>query len=387
MLIAISAVTVDISLPAVPAMVSSLGTTLSLGQQIVGLFMIGMSFGQIPSGLAADRYGRMPTIYTGMTLFVIAAGVAAMASNIEVLLFARFIQGIAAAPAMVVARAIVRDISSGREAARLISLMTMIFTAAPVIAPSIGALLVAHWSWRAPFIVIVLAALLLLVAIRCNLVETHVPDKSQKPLRQLVTSFKEYFSHRQSVFALLLLILIPAGFLSVIATSAALIVEIYGFTIKQFGLIFATAGLSILMGSAVNRWLVTRYDSLQLVKLGTALIFVASAQLGIIAWMNAAPLWWLWSCVCLYMFTVAILAANATVLALDPLPRIAGVASSIIGTSQNLLGAAGAILAALIFNGTVRNAVIIMAISGILTTIVYLLRDWIAPNMAYNTDD
>jgi len=379
LLTAVAALTVDLSLPAIPAMVDALNTTLSRGQQIVGVFMFGMSLGQIPSGLASDRFGRLPTIYAGMGLFVFAACVAATADDMELLLVARFVQGFGAASAIVVSRAVVRDISSGKDAARLMSLMTMIFTAAPVIAPSIGALLVSNWNWRAPFIVIAICGFALLFGVRSNLVETHVPDASEHPLRQLVSSFREYFSHRQSIFGLLLLILPPAGFMSVIAVSAALTVEIYGFSITEYGIIFACAGLSILAGSAVNRWLVGRFDVMQLIKLGVALIFASSAQLAIIAWLDSAPFWWVWTCVCLYMFTIAILMPNATVLALDPLPRIAGVASSIIGTTQNAVGAAGAILGALIYDGSVRNAVIIMAAAGTVTAGIFLFRPLIVP--------
>jgi DHA1 family bicyclomycin/chloramphenicol resistance-like MFS transporter len=374
LLTAIAALTVDLSLPAIPAMVEALGTSLTRAQQIVGVFMLGMSIGQIPSGLASDRFGRLPTLYGGMGLFVTAASVAAIAGDMEVLLAARFVQGMGAASAIVISRAVVRDISTGKEAARLMSLMTMIFTAAPVIAPSIGALLVAHWNWRAPFIVIAASGFALLFAIRANLQETHTPDASRNPLQQLRLSFGEFFSHRQSVFALLLLIVTPAGHMSVIAVSAALTVDIYGYSITQYGVIFACAGLSILAGSLVNRWLITRYDVVQLVKLGVALIFTSSAQLLVVAWLDTAPFWWVWSCVCLYMFAIAILMPNTTVLALDPMPRIAGVASSIIGTSQNVFGASGAILGAMIYNGTVRNAVLIMASAGTVTACVFLLR-------------
>ena len=146
LLTAVAALTVDLSLPAIPAMVGALGTTLSHSQQIVGVFMVGMAFGQIPAGLFGDRLGRLPTLYVGMTIFALAATVAATANSIELLLAARFVQGVGAASAIVLSRAIVRDIASGKDAARLMSLMTMIFTAAPVIAPTIGALLVAQWT-------------------------------------------------------------------------------------------------------------------------------------------------------------------------------------------------------------------------------------------------
>jgi len=379
LLTAMAALTVDLSLPAIPSMVDALGSTLTRGQQIVGIFMAGMAIGQIPAGLFSDRLGRMPTLYLGMALFAIAATVAASSSDMEWLLVARFVQGIGAASAVVLSRAIVRDIASGRDAARLMSLMTMIFTAAPVIAPTFGALLVAQWGWRAPFIAIAVCAYVMIMAIRKNLVETHKPEVTEHPVRQLISSFGEFFSHRQSIFGLLLLLLPPAGFLSVIAVSAALTVEIYGYSVQAYGLIFACAGLSILAGSALNRLLVMHFDQLQLIGISVGIIFAASAQLAIIAWLDSAPFWWLWLCVCLFMFTIAILMSNTMVVALDPLPKIAGVASSIVGTLQNLSGACGALFAALIYDGSVRNSVIIMAIVGLLTTLIFLLRPLIAP--------
>ncbi len=379
LLTAVAALTVDMSLPAIPAMVDALATSLPLGQKIVGVFMAGMALGQIPAGLFSDRLGRLPVLYVGLVIFTLAASVAAGAGNIVVMLAARFVQGIGAAFSIVLARAIVRDVASGKDLARLMSLMTIIFTAAPVIAPTFGAFMVTHWGWRTPFIVIAACGILIFVAVRKNLVETHVPDVNEHPLRQLVSSFREFFSYRQSVFGLLLTVLLPVGFMSIIAVSAALAVEIYGYTIQQYGLIFACAGLSILVGSITNRWLVTRFDQLQLIRLGAGLIFTASAQLTIIALLDAAPFWWIWSAVCLFMFTIAILTPNAVVIALDPLSRIAGVASSIIGTLQNVMGATGALVAAAIYDGSVRNAVLLMAIAGLLVAAVFLARPLIAP--------
>jgi DHA1 family bicyclomycin/chloramphenicol resistance-like MFS transporter len=387
LLTGVAAFTVDVSLPAVPAMVEALATSLSKGQQIVGIFMAGMACGQIPAGLVSDRAGRLPVLYAGMGLFAVGATAAAFADNIELMLSARFVQGFGAASAIVLSRAIVRDIASGKDAAKLMSLMTMIFTAAPVIAPTIGALLVTQWGWRAPFIAIALCGVLIIVAIRSNISETHIPVVGQHPLRQLLSSFSEFFSHRQSVFGLLLVILPPAGFMSMIAVAAALVVEIYGYTIQAFGLIFATAGISILLGSAINRLLVTRMDGMQLIALGVSLFGISGVQLLFMAWMNQAPFIWLWGCVCVFMFTVAIVMPNSMVIALDPLPRIAGVASSIIGTLQNVIGAAGALVGAAIYDGSIRNAVIIMGVIGMLVVCVFLLRPLICPDIVHHPDE
>lgn len=387
LLTGLAAFTVDVSLPAVPAMADALATSLSRGQQIVGIFMIGMAFGQIPAGLVSDRIGRLPVLYAGLTLFI-AGGIASAAANtIDVMLIGRFIQGLGSAPALVLSRAIVRDISSGKAAAQLMSIMTMIFTAAPVIAPSIGALLVAQWGWRAPFTIIVVLGLLIVAGVRFFIHETHTPTDRQHPVKQLVSSFAEFFTHRQSIFGLLLIVLPPAGFLSIIALAAALVVEIYGFSITQFGLIFATAGISILVGSAANRWLVSRLDSMQIIAAGVVLYGISGASLTTMAWLDSAPFVLLWGSICLFMFTVAIVMPNATVIALDPLPRIAGVASSIIGTLQNILGAAGALLGAAIYDGSVRNSVVIIGCVGLLVVLVFLLRPVICPQIVHHPDE
>ena len=346
---------------------------------------VAASIGFVPQGISADLiatlagFTRQDVDNYALLSQQRAAIAAAVSSKIELMLAARFMQGIGAAAAIVLSRAIVRDISSGKEAAKLMSLMTMIFTAAPVIAPTVGALLVAQWGWRAPFIVIAAMGVLILFAIRINLRETHVGNATEHPIRQLRSSFAEYFSHRQSIFGLLLIIVPPAGFMSMIALAASLVVEIYGYSITQFGLIFATAGGSILLGAAVNRILVNRFESLQIIAIGIAMMGLGSLQLLYIAWTGQAPLSWVWSCVCMFMFSIALTMPNATVIALDPLPTIAGVASSIIGTLQNILGASGALLGAAIYNGSVRNSVIIMGLAGVATAAIFLARSLICP--------
>jgi DHA1 family bicyclomycin/chloramphenicol resistance-like MFS transporter len=387
LLTGMAALSVDISLPAIPSMVDALLTTFPRGQQIVGIFIAGMAAGQIPAGLFSDRLGRLPVLYAGMLLFAVAAAVAASASNIDVMLAARFLQGSGASATIVLSRAIVRDIAHGKEAARLMSLMTMIFTAIPVIAPSIGALLVTYLEWRAPFVLIAALGFVILFAIRNNLVETHTPESGQHPVRQLVSSFREFFSHRQSIFGLLLFILPPWGFLSIITVSAALIVETYGVPLQVFGLIFAVAGLSILVGAAVNRILVARFDMMHVLAMAIVLFGITGAQFLLMVWLDNAPLPWLWGNICVFFFSVAILMPNASVIALDPMPRIAGVASSIMGTIQNSVGASSAIIGAAIYDGSVRNSIVITASSAALIVIVFLLKPVIAPGPLHHHPD
>jgi len=374
LLTGVAALAIDMSLPSIPEMVRNLATNLSTGQQVISLFMIGVGLGQLPAGFLSDRYGRLPVLYVGFVTFTAASIATSLSNHIEIVLAARFFQGLGASVGVVITRAIVRDVASGKQMARLMSTMVMIFTATPMLAPIIGSYVTMLYGWRMTYVAMAIFGAVMLICISAVLEETHLPTREHHIFRHLGLSLKEFFSHRQSVFALLLIIIPPAGFMSMIALSAALAVEIYGFSIAQFGLIFAGAGVSILIGATINRFLVSRYDGVKIIGVGVTLMAIACVQLLYIAWLNAAPFAWVWGCMCLYMFTIAIIAPNAIVMALDPLPKIAGVASSIIGTLQNVVGASGALVGAMIYDGTVRSTIIIMGVAGILTAGVFLLR-------------
>lgn len=364
---------IDISLPAIPPMVRDLATNMSLGQQVVGFFMAGMAVGQMPAGLVSDRVGRLPVLYFGIGLFTVAGIVTSVSNDITVMLAARFVQGIGSSAGMVLARAIVRDISSGNQAARLMSIMVMVFTAAPMLAPLLGSYLVTEWGWRMPFAATALAGVMILFSIRSSLKETHTPATSTDIVRQLWRSAGTFFSHRQSLFGVLVIMVTIAGIMSLISGSAALIVEIYGYPVEYFGLIFALTGVAILAGSIINRRLLQRFDSIQMIGVGSILAGIAGAQLLTMAWLGHANFCWLWSNVCLFMFSTAFLLPNATALALDPVPEIAGVAASVIGTVQSLAGAGSAIVNSALYTGTILNVTLIVGISGMATGAVFLV--------------
>jgi DHA1 family bicyclomycin/chloramphenicol resistance-like MFS transporter len=365
---------IDISLPAIPPMVRALATDMSAGQQVVGLFMAGMAVGQLPFGLASDRIGRMPVLYAGISVFIAAGIVTSISSSIEVMLIARFLQGIGSSAGMVLARAIVRDISSGAQSARLMSVMVMVFTAAPMLAPMVGSFLVTVSGWRMPFAATTIAGVMILIGIKTTLQETHVPKARHSVLSQLGSSFREFISHRRSVFGVLIIMVTIIGIMSLISGSAALVVEIYGYPVKHFGYIFALTGVAILTGSAINRHLLHRLDAMQMMGVGAVIAGIAGTQLLVIAWLGHASFWWVWGNACLFMCATAFLLPNATAIALDPVPEIAGVASSIMGTIQSFAGAASAIVSSVFYTGTIMNVALVVGISGIASPLLFLLR-------------
>lgn len=370
----IGAFSIDMSLPSIPAMVAELGTSMSVGQQIVGMFMLGIALGQLPAGLMSDRIGRIPVLLTGIAVFTVAGLATSVAPTIETMLVARFVQGLGASVGVVVSRAIVRDIASGEQAASILSIMIMIFTAAPMLAPVAGGYLVEWSGWRAPFIAITVFGALILFAVSRGLHETRRAQTDRHIIRQLVDSGREFFTHRHSVLGLVLVVLPAMGFMSVITGSSALIVEIYGYSVTAFGFIFALAGLAILIGSDLNRRLLRRFNGMQLTGLGAGLIGLAAAQLLLAAWLGEAPFWYVWGNVCLYMSGTSFLMANATAMALDPVPEVAGAAASIIGTIQNLSAAGSAVLTGIIYDATMPTAVVVMGLFGVATLVVFLGR-------------
>ena len=368
------AVSVDMSLPSIPAMVSDLATSLPVGQQVVGVFMLGIAIGQLPAGLLSDRIGRVPVLMTGVLIFTAAGVVTTVAPSIEIMLLARFVQGLGSSVGVVVSRAVVRDIASGEQAARLLSVMVMIFTAAPMLAPVVGGYLVSAFDWRAPFAAVTLFGAMMLFAVTRSLQETRRPNRDHHIMRQLSLAGREFFSHRRSVLGLALVVLPAMGFMSVITGSSTLIIEIYGFSETAFGYIFALTGVGILVGSVLNRRLLVRFNTMQMAGLGAVLIGVAALQLLIITQLQQPNFWWLWANVCLYMCGVSFLMANATAMSLDPVPDIAGAASSIIGTIQNLFASTSAITAGLIYDGSVGRSVILMGVFGTATLVMFLCR-------------
>jgi DHA1 family bicyclomycin/chloramphenicol resistance-like MFS transporter len=374
LLTGLTAVAIAISLPAIPEMVHDLATTMSLGQQVVGLFMAGMAIGQLPAGLLSDHLGRMPVLFVGVALFTLAGVVASVSDNITLLLAARFVQGLGSSVGMVVARAIVRDVASGANAARLMSLMVMIFTIGPMLAPMLGSFLATQWGWRSPLYGLVVIGLLTLFLCRTVLQETHVPEREHNIGRLFWLGLKEFFSHRQAIFSILIIMFTASGFMVLISGAAGLILDIYAYPVEWFGAIFALIGVAMFAGSMVSRRLLLHFPAMKVIGVGAGVVALVSAQMFLIHWIGDVNFWWIWGNACLYMFGVGFLLPNATALALDPVPKIAGLASSIIGALQGAAAATSAIISNILYDGTTSNLTLIMGGAGIAVFLTYLLH-------------
>ena len=378
------ALSIDMSLASIPFLSLDLSAGLSLSQYTVGFFMAGVGIGQIPLGLISDRIGRMPVLFFGLVIFVISGIVTSIANSIELILFARFIQGLGASAGLSVSRAMVRDISSGKQSADILSAMMMIFTFIPMLAPIIGGFLVYQIHWRMPFIAITVFGAIILFGVKKELKETGVVNKNIQIKEQFRKGIQEFIAYRISIFGMLLIVLSTIGYMSVITSSSLLIIEIYQIPVEWFGILFALTGLSVFVGSLINRRLLKRYKIIKIIGLGVILIGISSLSLLFIAKANQANFILLWGSVCLYMLGTGFLISNAMALALDPLPKIAGLAASIIGSLQNFGSSIGSIATGFIYNGSIRNVILLMGLCGLLTALIFIFGAKTANRLSIN---
>lgn len=331
----LSAVAVDISLPTMPVMVEALNSDSNTVQFIVTVYMFGMGLGQLFWGFLADRYGRLPVIYIGFGGFAVVSLVCALAQSIESILALRFVQGVLGAVGPIIGRTIVRDAYSGVQAAAMLATVTAILGAAPLLAPLIGSALIAFLDWRAVFVFLCLFAVVVAIMTWRYMPETlHPAYRQTLAPKTLWVNAKRFLNIPQCRVAVGLATFALAATFQVVTQAAVLLHEVYGVAPQHFGFIFALGAMVFIAGSLTNKRWVPRLGVLGMVRFGSRLMLVAGALLSVFVFISHVPLWVFWPVLLLMMYAVGVIAPNATVLALDPVPEIAGSSASVLGFVQ-----------------------------------------------------
>lgn len=176
LLSAIGPFAIDMYLPALPDIGRSLGAEVGAVQLTLTVFFLAMGTGQLFYGPVSDMVGRKPPLYVGLGLFTLASIGCALASDVQTLIALRFLQGLGAAAGMAIPRAVVRDLHTGTEAARLMSLLMLVFSVSPILAPLAGSGVIALTGWRGVFWAVALASLAGMVLVFGSLKETRGPE-------------------------------------------------------------------------------------------------------------------------------------------------------------------------------------------------------------------
>jgi MFS transporter, DHA1 family, multidrug resistance protein len=355
---------IDMYLPALPALADDLHAAPSLVQLTLTACLLGLATGQLIGGSISDARGRRGPLLAGLAAYVLASALCALAPSVGVLVGLRFVQGAAGAFGIVIARAVVRDLHEGRAAAALFAALILVNGVAPIVAPVLGAGILHVTSWRGVFAVLAVIGALLLAAAAAWLGET-LPrtDRHHGGLHATLYTFRELLTDRAFVGCVLSAGLAFAAMFAYISGSPFVLQEVYGASPTVFSLLFATNGLGIVLAGRLSARLSQRgHEPAELMRAGllgvagggVALLISVLAGLGL-----AGVLPSLFATVA----CIGVIVPNAAALALSGHPSTAGAASGLLGVAQFAFGAAAAPLVGLAGEDTaVPMAVVIAAL-------------------------
>jgi len=335
-------ISLDLYLPALPELAEELQASASAAQLSITACLLGLAVGQLVAGPLSDRYGRRRPLVVGLVLYVLTSAACAFAPSVSVLVLLRLLQGLSGAAGLVVARAVARDLYSGRELLVFFSRLILISGLAPVIAPVLGGQLSRVMSWRGIFIVLAGFGLVLLLAGLFGLPETLPPERrTAGGLRTTLRGFRRLLRDRLFVGAALSAGLSGASMFAYIAGGTFVLQEIYGLSPQGFSFVFGANSIGIMvMGQLAGRLAHTWAPS-RVLALGLLLNLVGAGALAVTV-LAQLGLWFLVGSLLVMVSALGLVFPTSTTLALADYPDQAGTASSLLGLGQFLAGAVAA---------------------------------------------
>jgi len=344
---------VDMGQPAVTPIAHALQSSPSAVAYALSLYMVGFATAPVIFGPLSDRLGRRPVLLAGCALFGITGWGCAVARSITAFMVCRMLQGAGAGVGTVLAVAIIRDSFEGPMARARLSYMSVLASVAPMIAPTLGVSILALSGWRSIYALLGTIGVALVVAVSLGLDESVSREKVQSLApRRLLANYRRVLGNRIYCIYALISVLNFGCLFAYIAASPLLLINTLGASPRLYGYLFALTSFGFMLGGAVNGRLNMRgVPASRLLGTGLALTTTTALLLLLLSVMGTATL--ITVTPFLFLTTVAssLIAPNATVGALHPVPEAAGIASSIMVCAQWLAGAIGGALAGLLFDG------------------------------------
>jgi DHA1 family bicyclomycin/chloramphenicol resistance-like MFS transporter len=331
----ISPFAIDMYLPAFPQMATALDTTTARISLSLSSYFAGLAAGQLIYGPLLDRFGRKWPLYAGLILFVLASVACLLSRSVEWLVGWRFVQAVGGCAAGVAAMAMVRDFFPARDTAKIISLLILVISASPLLAPSIGVFVAVNWGWQWVFIVLSAFVVLMLAVTAWGLPEGHPPDRSValRPL-PILRNYAAVLKEPQFLTYALAGAFAFAGLLVYVASSPIVFMEVFHLNAQQFGAIFAGLSVGFIGSNQINILLLRKYPS-ERIFLGAMLLVCPAALLllvgTVLGWFG------LWSTLALLFVILSALglsAPNGSALALVPFDHNIGSAAAMLGFLQ-----------------------------------------------------
>jgi DHA1 family bicyclomycin/chloramphenicol resistance-like MFS transporter len=358
-LFATIAISIDAMLPAMPEIAATLSPDApNRAQLVVTSFVFGMGLGTLIAGPLSDAFGRKIIILLGSALYVVAAIACYFAKTLDFLLIARVVQGFGAAAPRVVSTAMVRDLFSGREMARVMSFVMMVFTLVPAVAPLMGQAVIYAAGWPAIFLVYVVFSIIILLWMGLRQPET-LALAARRPLSvaALWSATKEVFSARVVLVSIVAQSLTLAALFATLSSMQGIFEQRFD-RATSFPLWFALIAMVSMGGSIINAKVVIRLGMRKVVTRTYAgvvlltLILLGITAAGLMPEALAFPAHILWSIGLFAMMGLSM--GNLNALAMEPVGHIAGFASSVIGAIATVVSVVLAVPVGLAFDGTAR---------------------------------
>ncbi len=353
-LMALNALAIDIMLPGLQQIGASLGVDNENHRQyVISAYISGFGLAQLAYGPISDRFGRRGPLLVGLSIYVAAALAAALAPTFGVLLALRFVQGIGAASTRVIAVSVIRDVFGGRAMAEIMSLVFMVFMVIPVIAPSVGQLVMLFSEWHMIFVLMAIVAFAITIWTALRLPETLHPEYRRAfTVRSVLGGFRIVLTNRVSLCYTLATTIVFGALFGFINSAQQIYVGLYGLGV-WFPIVFAAVAGMMAVSSFVNSRLVGRFGMRRLSHGALVGFTLVNTVMFVLSMLGPIPL-----PIFVVLFTMAMLqfgwiGSNFNSIAMEPLGHVAGTASSVTGFVQTLGG--GLIGAAIgqAFDGTV----------------------------------
>ena len=359
-LVAYAAIATDLYLPAIPNMIVDLGGTTSDGQLTLSVFMVGLALVQLVFGPLSDHFGRIPVVRAGTLLFLVTSVLCALAANFGVMWAMRGLQGMAAASGPVIARAMVRDRYEGNRAAQVMSTLSAAMATIPMIAPSIGALILQFTAWPAVFVALAIFAALVLVALTRLPETTSNTSNERLTLRMVLSSFSEMLRRPSFLGYQMAGSFSFAALFVYLSTVAFFLPDVFNIPTSLFGYAFALTVFGFMTGSLINARLVMRFGMDQTLEAGLTISLLAALLIVLLSANASAHLYAMAALSSIFFLGVGLTASNASMGAISQFANKAGSASAVYGFTHALLASAVGAVAGLLYQGRLLEPALIM---------------------------
>lgn len=373
-LLAITPLSIDMPLPALPGLGHALGGGVARAQLVVSAFLLGFAGGQLAYGPLSDRVGRRPVLLGGLGLYLVATAACAAAPSLAWLLAGRLVQGLGACAGPVLARAVVRDLHEGARGARVLSLATMGMSLAPMAAPIVGGLVLLVLDWRGIFGVLALVGATLLVGVHRLLGETNLDrDATAVDPGQLARTYGMLATDRRFVRYVVTLMAGSVGLFAFISGSPFVLVGVLGLPPHVFGLCFAAVNLGQVSGALLSARLTVRLGIDRMIAAGLALYVAGGLVMAGLSLAGVRHVAVIVGGMALYQLGNGMVMPNTMAGAIAPFPRAAGAASALAGFLQMLAGASAGLAVGRLHDGTARPMALVIAGAAVTAALAFLL--------------